>query len=85
MLQLVQLHRRELLVAGLADAVHERGYGDPLLLRTQVLVQLEEFLVDLGDERLTLLAFRDQIGVDLCELVDGITAGRLDLPDPRLG
>jgi len=51
LLELVELHRGELLVATLADTVDQPRGAHALLLGAKVLVELEELGVDLGGDR----------------------------------
>src|SRR4029453_14003795 len=84
-LQAVELDGRELLVAGLAHPIHDRGRADAVLLLAQVLVELEQLLVERGREGLSLRTLGGDVGRDRVELPHRVTADLLDARPGRLG
>src|SRR4029453_15127705 len=79
-LQSLELDGRELLVAGLAHPVHDRGGADAVLLFAQVVVELEQFLVERRDERPAFGSHGGEVGRDLVELADRVAAHPLAAP-----
>ena len=85
MTRTIELHRRKLLVAALADTVDQRRGAHALLLGAKVFVELQELGVDLGGDRGAFGRPLLELGDDGGELLCGGARHLLDRGAELLG